>query len=62
MSNSIWLAIGFVLIIEGLGPLIAPKGWREMMSQLSQQPDNQLRRIGGCLVVAGTVITVMMNL
>ncbi|MBW3697523.1 DUF2065 domain-containing protein [Vibrio sp. T187] len=61
MSNSIWLAIGLVLIVEGIGPLIAPKGWREMMSQLSQQPDNQLRRIGGCLVVSGLVIAVMVS-
>ena len=56
MSNSIWFALGLVLIVEGLGPLIAPNGWRTMVAQLSEQPDNQLRRIGGCLVVAGIVI------
>ena len=59
MSHSIWLAIGLVLIVEGLGPLIAPRGWRKMMAQLSEQPDNQLRRLGGCLVVAGAVIAFM---
>jgi len=57
MSNSIWLAFGLVLVIEGLGPLIAPNGWRAMIAELSRQPDNQLRRIGGCLVVTGLVIT-----
>ena len=57
MSNSLWVALGLVLIVEGLGPLIAPNGWRNMVAQLSEQPDNQLRRIGGCLVVAGAVIT-----
>ncbi|CAM2816826.1 DUF2065 domain-containing protein [Vibrio neptunius] len=56
MTNSLWMALGLVLIVEGLGPLIAPNGWRNMVSQLSEQPDNQLRRIGGCLVVAGAVI------
>ncbi len=59
MSQSIWLTIGLVLIVEGLGPLIAPNGWRNMVAQLSQQPDAQLRRIGGCLVVAGAVIAFM---
>ena len=59
MSHSIWLAIGLVLVVEGLGPLITPRGWRNMMAQLSEQPDNQLRRIGGCLVVAGAVIAFM---
>ncbi|CAM3945768.1 MULTISPECIES: DUF2065 domain-containing protein [Vibrio] len=56
MSSSLWLAIGLVLIVEGLGPLVAPNGWRNMVRQLSEQQDNQLRRIGGCLVVAGIVI------
>ena len=56
MSNSIWVAIGLVLIVEGLGPLIAPNGWRNMVAELSRQPDDHLRRIGGCLVVAGAVI------
>ncbi len=56
MSNSLWLALGLVLIVEGLGPLLAPNGWRNMIKQLSDQEDNQLRRIGGCLVVTGGVI------
>lgn len=56
MSNSLWVALGLVLVVEGLGPLIAPNGWRQMVAQLSEQPDNQLRRLGGCLVVAGAVI------
>ena len=56
MSNSLWVALGLVLIVEGLGPLIAPNGWRNMVAQLSEQPDNQLWRIGGCLVVDGVVI------
>ncbi|PSV07629.1 DUF2065 domain-containing protein [Photobacterium leiognathi] len=60
MSKTIWMALGLVLVVEGLGPLLAPRGWREMVSQLSQQNDNTLRRIGGCLVVAGTVIAYMM--
>ncbi|HDY7869136.1 TPA: DUF2065 domain-containing protein [Vibrio vulnificus] len=57
MSNSLWLALGLVLIVEGLGPLLAPRGWRNMVAQLSEQPDNQLRRIGGC----GAVIAYMMS-
>ncbi|GAL08366.1 DUF2065 domain-containing protein [Photobacterium aphoticum] len=60
MDKAFWMALGLVLVFEGLGPLLAPKGWREMVSQLSQQDDNNLRRIGGCLVVAGSVIAYMM--
>lgn len=61
MTTSLVLAFGLVLIIEGLGPLLAPRGWRNMISQLSQQQDNQLRRVGGCLVVAGAVIVFMLS-
>ena len=56
MPDSLWIAFGLVLIAEGLGPLIAPDGWRQMVAQLSEQPNNQLRRIGVCLVVTGAVI------
>ncbi len=56
MSHSLWVAIGLLLIAEGIGPFLAPTRWRNMIAQLSAQPDNQLRRIGGCLVVAGGVI------
>lgn len=56
MSHPLWLAIGLVLLFEGIGPFLFPGGWRKMVAQLSEQPDLQLRRIGGCLVVAGLVI------
>ncbi|WED26940.1 DUF2065 domain-containing protein [Vibrio sp. DW001] len=61
MSNSIWVALGLVLVVEGIGPLLAPRGWRSMVAQLSEQSDNQLRRIGGCLVVTGAVIAFMVS-
>lgn len=56
MTTSLWIAVGLLLVVEGAGPLIAPQGWRNMMQQLAQQENNQLRRIGGCLVVTGMVI------
>ncbi|MDN3608351.1 DUF2065 domain-containing protein [Vibrio ostreicida] len=56
MSHSWWSVIGAVLIVEGLGPLIAPKGWKSMLGQLMARPDNQLRQVGGCLVVIGLVV------
>lgn len=56
MSSAIWLAIGLFLIFEGIGPSLFPKRWRETIKQLSEQDDNTLQRIGGCLVVAGVVL------
>ncbi len=60
MSEAIWIALGLVLIVEGLGPLLVPNRWRAMIVEMVRQPDAQLRRIGGCLVVAGFVIVFML--
>ncbi|MCE0493484.1 DUF2065 domain-containing protein [Vibrio salinus] len=57
MAHSIWLAFGLLLIVEGFGPFVAPDKWRQTVAQLAGQPNNQLRRIGGCLVVAGIIIS-----
>ena len=53
-----WLlpALALVLIIEGLGPLLFPNKWRRYLLQVSQQPSNQLRQIGGVLVVFGVLL------
>ncbi len=61
MTDSVWLALSLLLIVEGIGPLITPDGWRKMISQLSRQPNNDIRRIGGCLVVTGLVIAYMVS-
>ncbi len=61
MSDSLWVALGLVLVIEGLGPLFAPRGWKQMLGEISQLPESQLRRIGGCLFIAGLVIVYCMS-
>ena len=60
MSTVLWIAIGLYLLIEGIGPLFFPKAWRKMMWELSQQPDNSLRRIGGVLFFSGLIICMML--
>ncbi|WP_334031435.1 DUF2065 domain-containing protein [Alteromonas sp. P256] len=49
-------ALALVLIIEGIGPLLFPNKWRNYLLQISQQPSNQLRQIGGVLVIFGTLL------
>ena len=60
MGKELILALGLVLLVEGLGPMLIPRKWRNMVSEMSQLSDATLRRIGGCLVVAGAVIAYMM--
>lgn len=61
MNGTVWMALGLVLVFEGLGPMLYPKLWRRMILSMSQMPDGLLRRVGGGLVVAGAVIYYMLN-
>lgn len=53
-----WLlpAVALVLIIEGIGPLLFPNKWRNYLQEISQQQTNQLRQIGGTLVILGALL------
>ncbi len=51
----LWPALAIVCIIEGLGPLLMPNRWRLYLLQVSQQSSNQLRQVGGVLVIIGVV-------
>ena len=53
-----WLlpALALVLLVEGIGPLLFPNKWRNYLLQVSQQPSNQLRQMGGVLVIIGTLL------
>ncbi len=54
-SESFWLAMALVLVIEGLLPFASPAGWRRMFSQILQLSDGQIRFFGLCSIVAGLV-------
>ncbi|MCL1090730.1 DUF2065 domain-containing protein [Shewanella profunda] len=55
------LAIALVLILEGAGPLLFPNKWRRYLSELSNQNQQVLRRMGGALVTAGVVILIVFS-
>jgi len=60
MGNELWLAIAIVLIIEGIMPLLLPKQWQQMLSLITQQPADKVRKYAGCLVVTGVVLLLML--
>ena len=47
------LALGLVLLLEGLTPLLLPGGWRNAVQQMAALRDGQLRFVGLMLVLAG---------
>lgn len=56
MGASLAMAIGLVLVLEGLMPFIAPAAWRDMMAKLLALADGQIRFIGCTLVVSGVAL------
>lgn len=54
--DSWWQALGLVLVIEGLLPLLAPARWRELFRQMLALQDGQLRFFGLCLVALGAAV------
>lgn len=49
------LALCLLLVLEGLLPLLFPNRWQSMLRMLSELPPNQVRRMGGTMVVIGVI-------
>lgn len=57
MTASDWMvAIGLLLVIEGLLPFAAPAVWREGVSRIASLRDGQLRFIGAASMFAGVLL------
>ena len=54
--DSWWLALGLVLVLEGLMPMVAPGRWRRLFEQLLQMQDGQIRFFGLFMVLLGLVL------
>ena len=47
------LAIGLMLVLEGLMPMVAPTRWRSLFERLLQMQDGQIRFFGVFMVLLG---------
>lgn len=52
----LWLALGLVLVLEGLYPFVSPQGWRKLFAQLLQLKDEQVRGTGLVCILVGLVL------
>ena len=43
MLTSILMGLGLLLLFEGLGPLLMPRAWQQMLRLLSEQPTEFVR-------------------
>jgi len=59
--SDVWLlALGLMLIFEGLMPMVAPLQWRRLFEQLLQMHDGQIRFFGLFMVLAGLILVWVM--
>ena len=49
-------ALALVLVLEGLIPFLSPRGYRNMIQQMSQLPEQALRNIGLVLIIVGLLM------
>ncbi len=59
-SDTLWLALALVLVIEGLFPFVSPGGWRRMFQQILQLQDGQVRFFGLASILAGLLLMWML--
>jgi uncharacterized protein YjeT (DUF2065 family) len=55
-TDIFWLALGLVLVIEGLFPFVSPSGWRRTFAQLLQLSDGQLRFFALASILSGLLM------
>ena len=56
MSQTLLLALGLMLILEGLLPMLSPLRWRSLFEQLLKLQDGQIRFFGLLMVIAGLIL------
>lgn len=56
MLDTLLLALGLMLILEGLMPMVSPLNWRRLFEQLLQLDDGQIRFFGMTMVIIGLLL------
>jgi uncharacterized protein YjeT (DUF2065 family) len=56
MGNSFLMALGLMLILEGLLPLLLPQAWRDTFKRMIELKDGQLRFVGLMSVIGGLIL------
>ncbi len=53
MISDVFVALGLVVVIEGLALVLAPKRWEDMLRALGEMPYDTRRFIGLLMVALG---------
>lgn len=59
MSSALLMALGLMLILEGLLPLLVPQAWRDTFKRMVELKDGQLRFVGLVSIVGGLILILL---
>ncbi len=59
--DAIWIALALVLVFEGILPLVAPRLWRRVFSEMLGLRDGQLRFFGLICVAIGVLMVLLLR-
>jgi len=59
LNGSLVTALGLMLVLEGLLPLLVPQAWRETFKRMIELKDGQLRFTGLMSIVGGLVLILL---
>ena len=59
MSNMLLTALGLMLVIEGILPLLLPQAWRDTFKRMLELKDGQLRFVGLASIVGGLILILL---
>lgn len=59
MSNTLLTALGLMLVIEGVLPLLLPQTWRDTFRRMVELKDGQLRFVGLMSIVGGLILILL---
>ena len=59
MGGTLLMALGLMLVLEGLLPFLSPARWRSMFQQILAFTDGQLRFAGLASLLAGLALVAL---
>jgi len=59
VSHTLLMALGLMLILEGILPLLVPQAWRDTFRRMLELKDGQLRFVGLVSIVGGLILILL---
>ncbi|MCX7189967.1 MAG: DUF2065 domain-containing protein [Methylotenera sp.] len=59
MNYTLFTALGLMMVLEGLMPLLLPKTWRDTFKRMIAFNDGQLRFVGLLSVIGGIMLILL---